>query len=155
MNTLVLGRFGLRLGGLLVLVIGIAHVFLPTWGYSPQVTLGMSSAAKEHFYFLGTYAICSFLLAFGVLAIVHSKHVESNAAQAFACVMALVWTTRVMLELSYPVEVRLFVFDNPHPVLVFVLATIAMSFTLAAVSLSVSTRARRRARQDQPSNRAS
>ena len=63
-----LQTWSLRLGGLLVLAIGVGHVFMPTLGYSEAVTRGMSAAARDHFFSLGTYAICSFLLAFGLLA---------------------------------------------------------------------------------------
>ena len=56
------------------------------------------------------------------------------AARLFAGVMTIVWSVRVGLELRYPVDVRIFILERPHPVLMPVLGLIAASFAVATWS---------------------
>lgn len=122
----------LRVAGGLLLLIGIGHMFMPEWGYAPSAIAGMSNLVAEHFYFLGTYAIGSFLLAFGIMSFVHARQPDSQSTLAFATVMALLWALRVALEFQYPVRLSIFGLQNPHPVLLPILITIAGCFGVAA-----------------------
>lgn len=127
-----LEALSLRVAGGLILLIGLGHVLMPTLGYSASATAGMSVAAKDHFYFLGTYAICSFLLAFSALSIAASYAPGVWTTRTFSVVMAAVWTSRVILEVRYPVALQIYVLRNPHPILLPILLTIALAFTVAA-----------------------
>jgi len=129
-----LERWSLRVAGGLVLLIAVGHAFMPAWGYPESVRNGMTSAVKEHFYYLGTYAICTFLLAFAVLTFYHSRLVGSPATLVFSGTMAVVWWLRLALEFSYPVDVPIFFLEYPHPVLVPVLTIIAVAFTSATAA---------------------
>jgi hypothetical protein len=135
MNRLQAERWSLRVAGTLVSLIAIGHIFMPAFGYPAAVTSGMTAPVKEHFYYLGTYAICTFLFAFATLTFYHSRTAgtpAAPAARAFSVTMAVVWWLRVALEFSYPVEVPIFFLDRPHPVLVPVLLIVAIAFTAAA-----------------------
>jgi hypothetical protein len=133
-RRLLLATIALRLAGALVLAIGLGHVFMPTIGYAPEATVDMSTETKDHFYYLGTYAICAFLLSFGVLAFWFSRDVRSRDARFFAAVMTAVWSARLALELRYPVAVRLFVLDHPHPVLLAVIGVIVAAFATSLLA---------------------
>jgi hypothetical protein len=124
----------LRVAGTLVSLIAIGHIFMPAFGYADAVTSGMPVPVKEHFYYLGTYAICTFLFAFATLTFYHARTAGTPAALVFSATMAVVWWLRVALEFSYPVDVPIFFLDRPHPVLVPVLLIIAIAFTAAAWS---------------------
>jgi hypothetical protein len=124
-------RWALRLAGALVLAIAAGHAVLPTLGYAPSASAGMTGAARDHFYYLGTYAIGAFLLGFAVLTFVHSARPPSLA---FPAVMTAVWTLRLALELAYPVDLRIFVLDRPTTVIAPVLVTIAAAFATATVA---------------------
>jgi hypothetical protein len=123
-------RWALRLAGALVLAIGVGHAFLPTLGYPTSATDGMSPATEDHFYFLGTYAIGTFLVGFAVLSFIHS----TRPSTAFSTVMATVWTMRLALEFAYPVDVPIFLLQRPHTVIAPVIAVIAAAFTTAMLA---------------------
>lgn len=122
-------RAALRLAGALVLTIGIGHAFLPTLGYPTSTTDAMSPTVKDHFYYLGTYAIGTFLLGFAVLSFIYS----TRPSLVFSTTMAAVWTTRLALEFAYPVDVQIFLLQRPHTVIAPVLAIIAAAYTTAAI----------------------
>jgi hypothetical protein len=124
-------RWALRLAGVLVLAIAVGHAFLPTIGYPPSASAGMTGAARDHFYYLGTYAIGAFLLGFAVLTLMHSARPPSLA---FPAVMTAVWAVRLALELAYPVDLRIFVLDRPTVVITPVLLTIAAAFATATAA---------------------
>lgn len=130
--TRALTTVSLRMAGGLLLLIGVGHMFMPEWGYAPSAVAGMSDLVEEHFYHLGTYAIGSFLLAFGIMSFVHARQPGSESTLAFTAVMGLVWVFRVALEFHYPVRVRIFMLHNPHPVLAPFLILIAGCFGVAA-----------------------
>lgn len=125
---------GLRVGGMLIVAIGIGHIFLPTYGYRAAAAEDMQLAVRNHFYYLGTYAICIFLIAFGALALFASKAPGTAATRVFSAVMAVVWGLRLGLELRYPVELPIFFLEHPHPVLVLVLAVVFGAFMVATLS---------------------
>jgi hypothetical protein len=122
----------LRMAGGLLLLIGIGHMFMPEWGYAPSVVAGMTAVVEAHFYHLGTYAIGSFLMAFGIMSLVHARQPDSATTHAFTTVMGLVWVFRVALEFQYPVRLTIFVLHDPHPVLAPLLILIAGCFSVAA-----------------------
>jgi hypothetical protein len=130
----VLEAWCLRIAGGLILVIAIGHLFMPTLGYSPGVIRGMTASVLDHFYYLGTYAICAFLFGFAALALAFSVTPRTSGTRLFSAVMTLVWVTRLSLELAFPVEVRIFVLERPHSVLVVVLLVITLSFFVAALA---------------------
>ncbi|GGN65811.1 hypothetical protein GCM10010112_27600 [Actinoplanes lobatus] len=123
-------RWSLRLAGTLVLAIGIGHAFLPTLGYPIAATDGMSPEAKDHFYYLGTYAIGTFLLGFAVLSFIYS----TRPSPVFSTTMAAVWTMRLALEYAYPADVPIFLLQRPHTLIAPMLAIIAAAYTTATLA---------------------
>lgn len=61
-------KLALWMGGTIPFAIGIAHMFMPTWGFSTEVLAEFSEPVRAHFVDLALYAIASFLLAFGILS---------------------------------------------------------------------------------------
>ena len=123
-------RWALRLAGAFVLAIGVGHAFLPTLGYPTSATAGMSRAAEEHFYYLGTYAIGMFLLGFALLSFISS----TRPSLAFSTVMTMVWTIRLVLEFAYPVDIQIFLLQRPHTIITPVLAAIAAAYITASLA---------------------
>jgi hypothetical protein len=106
----------------------------------------MTQVAREHFFFLGTYAIGMFLQGMAVLAFLHSTRPGTTETLAFSAVMTLVWGIRLGLEFAYPVEVPIFTLDRPHTAIAPVLTVIATAFaaaTLAGVAIRTRPRALR------------
>lgn len=130
-------KSALLIGGIATMAIGIAHIFMPSLGYDSDVASSMSAEIRNHFYFLATYAICSFLLTLGFLSIYFSKLTYPDASFVVCAVLSVLWIARLMLELKYPVEVRLFVVDRPSTVLLPVIAAIAILYSVATVGYAV------------------
>src|SRR5438105_2437437 len=101
-------QLSLRLGGAITVTIGVAHLFFPSVGYETTVRDGMSQPIQDHFYYLATYAIAAFLVALGAISLFFSRLDHLPSAVTVACVLALMWSARVVLELAYPVQVPLF-----------------------------------------------
>lgn len=136
-------RVAMLVGGVLTALIGVGHIFMPTSGYGSVVASAMDPAVRDHFYYLGTYAICAFLLSFATLSIYFSG-VQSLRASVIVCsVLAAFWIARAFLEVRYPVEIRIFFLSNPHQVLLPVIAFLAFIYSKAAVKGWVSLRPHR------------
>lgn len=133
MNTQLLLRGTLLIGGLLTAVIGIGHIFMPTAGYDSSVPQMMDSAVRDHFYYLGTYAICAFLLSFAFLSIYFSGLKYPQASLIVCSVLAVFWVVRAILEFLYPVEIRIFFLRTPHSVLLPVILLLAIAYSISAL----------------------
>jgi hypothetical protein len=144
MNRLQVERWSLRVAGTLMALIAIGHIFMPAFGYPDAVTSGMSAPVKDHFYYLGTYAICTFIFAFATLTFYHASAAGTPAARVFSMTMAAAWWLRVALEVAYPVDVPIFFLERPHPVILPVLLIIATAFTAAGIAAVASAPATRR-----------
>lgn len=109
-----------RLGiwpGAISLAIGIMHFFMPTLGYDPADLRAIPEAQREHFAYLGTYAIGSFLVALGLITMVLAPRLRASDAAFLFSLMTIVWGLRAAMELVWPVDLRLFVLDYPTTVL--------------------------------------
>jgi hypothetical protein len=126
-------RLAMLVGGILTAVIGVGHIFMPTIGYSGSVAATMDPVVRDHFYYLGTYAICAFLLSFAALSIYFSRLDSSRAALAVCSVLAVFWIARVVLEVCYPVELGIYFLRHPHRVLLPVIVFLAFIYSKAAV----------------------
>ncbi len=124
----------LRAGGALVTGIGLAHLAMPVWGYDPAVVEALAPATRAHFLDLATYAIATFLLAFGGLSFALSRR-PSPEAGVFCAVMSVVWSVRLGLELRFPVEVSLFSVPAPHLPLLAVIGLVAALYVAATALL--------------------
>jgi hypothetical protein len=124
-------RWALRVAGALMLAIGLGHTVMPTLGYPDAVPAAMEPATRDHFYYLGTYAIGAFLLGFAALTFAHSRR---PPAPVFAVIMAAVWTVRLVLEVVYPVDIQIFALERPTTVITPVLGAIVAAFAVAAAS---------------------
>lgn len=133
MNSEYLLRGALLVGGLLTAMIGIGHIFMPAAGYDSSVPLAMEPAIREHFYYLGTYAICTFLLSLGFLSIYFSRFEYPRASLVVGSVLAVLWVARAILEFIYPVEVRIFFLATPHSVLLPIILFLAVIYTISAL----------------------
>jgi hypothetical protein len=122
----------LTIGGLITCLIGLAHVFLPSIGYDSTIPHSMPPAVSAHFYYLGTYAICAFLLSFGFLSLYFSRNAQAPHTLVVCSIFALFWASRTALEILYPVNLSLFFLTTPHVVLLPVIAFLALTYTVAA-----------------------
>lgn len=126
--------FALTVGGLITCLIGLGHVFMPTLGYDPQIAQSMAPAVRAHFYYLGTYAICAFLWSLGLLSLYFGRTAQDGAARIVCSILAALWTVRAILEILYPVDLRLFFLHSPHVVLLPIIAFLALLYSGSAVT---------------------
>jgi len=129
---------GLWIGGAVTLAIGVMHFFMPTWGYDSGIPMSMSAPIREHFYYLGTYAISGFLLALGSFSLYLANRKVTDVARVFSGVMLAFWILRTSLELLYPTELTLFVLERPVFVLLPTMIITALSYGLGLIALSQS-----------------
>ena len=118
-------RVLMTIGGIVTLMIGLGHIVMPEYGYRSEVPESMSPVLTEHFYYLGTYAICMFLIGFSLLSLFFSKFTVPVASAVVSSVLCAFWMGRAVLEFIYPVHLQIFFLADPHVVLAFV--TIALS----------------------------
>ena len=134
MNPERIYRYGLRLGGGIILLIGLGHIAMPTMGYPPDIVSGWSAAAIDHFYYLATYFICAALISIGGLSLAFASLVPSAASALFAAAMAGLWAVRLALEMLYPVDVPIYFVDSPHGTITLAVAVAAASYAAAAIA---------------------
>lgn len=120
--------------------IGIGHIFMPSLGYEPEVPAGMTTVVRDHFYYLGTYAICLFLLAQGFVSIYASRVQHRDVSIVICTVFAIVWIGRMILEVIYPVRLRLFFLADPTAVLFPVICVIAFTYTIGSIAFFIQKR---------------
>jgi uncharacterized membrane protein len=121
-------------GGIFTSFIGIAHIFMPQQGYDSSIPLGMPPEIRDHFYYLATYAICAFLLTLGFISIYTSQIKYPRISFVICLALGVLWISRTVLEIKYPVHLHLFFLNNPSPVLLPVIAFIACTYSLGALS---------------------
>ena len=126
-------RVALRIGGLLTTAIGLMHIFVPTTGYSTSIASAMQSEIRDHFYYLATYAICTFLLTLGFISIYISKIKFAHTAFVICTALGILWIGRAILEIQYPVRVSLFFLEKPTMVLLPVIIFIAATYSTGAI----------------------
>lgn len=128
-------QLSLLFGGIWVCFIGIGHIFMPTLGYDRQVPMSMSKEVSEHFYYLGTYAICSFLISLGIISIYVSRLQQPGILKFFAGLFSFLWIGRTIMEVVYPVKLKLFFLSDPTSVLLPVISLIAINYSFGFLSL--------------------
>ena len=126
-------QISLRLGGLVTLAIGLAHLLFPAAGYDRAIPDGMPPPVRAHFYYLATFAIAAFLLALGSISVLFSRLTHVPSAALIACILAALWTARFGLELLYPVDVSLFFLAHPSSLLLPVIGTLAALYAIPAI----------------------
>lgn len=126
-------KWSLLVGGLLCTLIGTGHIFMPTLGYSAHLVQNMPPEVSDHFYYLGTYAICSFLLGFGIISIYLSSVPFSTNTLVISFVLTMIWISRAMMEFIYPVELKIFMLDAPHSVLAVIITFLAILYSMAVI----------------------
>ncbi len=130
-----LTQWALSLGGLLTFAIGVMHIFMPEFGYDASVPQSMDTEVANHFYYLGTYAIASFLLTFGFLSIYLARQNIVQAMFPFALVLTGVWGLRAVLEIIYPVKLSLFFLDTPTTALLPITIILTVLYSFSAYQL--------------------
>lgn len=132
-------NLGLIFSGSLITIIGIGHIFFPTYGYDQDVQsfFYKSPLIADHFYYLATYAICSFILFIGITTIYlgSSKKLAANPEfiRYFIALSILLWGARLLMELKYPVKLSLYGIPSPTKNLVIVLSLIVTGFVAGLV----------------------
>lgn len=112
---------GLRVGGGIIFLIGLGHIFMTTYGYPPEITALWENEIKDHFYYLATYYICGSLLVLGTLSLLLSFRKPDLFSFYFSLCLTLLWALRFALEIIYPVSVPIYFLNYPHPVLLVTL----------------------------------
>jgi hypothetical protein len=123
--------WGLRTGGLVALAIGAAHFLLMEMGYDAALLESIPDAPRDHFAYLGTYAIGLFLVNVGVMSLYFSKSGIGTGARVFAAGQVVFWAARIALELAYPARLRIFFLDDPPLALVGASAVALAGYGLA------------------------
>jgi len=128
-------NIGLICSGCIILLIGLAHIIFPIYGYGKDVQdfFKQSHAISDHFYYLATYAICSFLLFIGLVTIYIGASVKfikhnSKFIKYYTVLSIVLWTSRLVLEIKYPVNLTLFGIHDPSKNLMIVLSLIVIGF---------------------------
>jgi len=134
MTGLSLPRVAIVGAGLMVLAIGIAHFFMPAFGYAGEDLSSVPQVQREHFVYLGTYAIGLFLVSFAILTIMAGKVRPTLQMTVFLGLMTIVWGGRLVLELLFPVTLPLFFLSNPHPVLAATILVIWLAYGIGFVA---------------------
>lgn len=117
-----------RLAGILVLMIGLAHFVMPSIGYATDALAAIPESQRDHFVYLGTYAIGTFLCTFGILTLLSDPARAGRFETAFLALMVLIWAARLVLEFLYPVDLALFFLAKPHGPLAAVILFILMGY---------------------------
>lgn len=125
-------RLPMLTGGIITMIIGFGHIFMPTAGYEDTVIFSMAPAIRDHFYYLGTYAICIFLLALGFISIYFSRIELSIHTIIISSILAILWIGRTILEFIYPVEIKIFMLQKPHNALRIVISTLALLYSITS-----------------------
>lgn len=127
------GNIGLISSGCMISLIGLAHTVFPVYGYGDDVQdfFKQSPSVADHFYYLATYAICSFLLFIGLVTIyigASPEFVKNNSKfiTYYTVLSIALWSGRLLLEIKYPVRLSLFGITNPTNNLVIVLSLIVI-----------------------------
>lgn len=128
-------NIGLIFSGSIILLIGLAHTIFPAYGYSKDVQeyFKQSPQIADHFYYLATYAICSFLLFIGLITVyIGTSNTLANHNSKFiryySILSIVVWSGRLILEIKYPVKLSLFGIHEPTKNLIIVLSLIVIGF---------------------------
>jgi hypothetical protein len=122
---------GYSIGGAIALVLGTAHFFLPNWGYDGLVLQLIPEIPRDHFVYLGTYAIGLFLVSVGVMSFHFAKLGGSQTAKLFAALQAAFWAARVLLEVRYPSHLQIFFLSEPPFALGAISAIAFVSYSAA------------------------
>jgi hypothetical protein len=126
-------QISLRLGGIITLAIGLAHLFFPSAGYNRSIPDSMSPVVRDHFFFLATYAIAAFLLSIGTISVLFSRLSHLPSAITIASVLAVLWSVRLALELAFPVEVALFIVPRPSSLILPTIGLMAALYVAAVL----------------------
>ena len=125
---------GYSTGGAIALVLGAAHFFLPSWGYDRLVLQSIPEIPRDHFVYLGTYAIGLFLVSVGVMSFHFAKVGDSQTAKLFAALQAAFWAARVLLEVLYPSHLQIFFLSDPAVALSAISAIASISYSAAFIA---------------------
>lgn len=133
MNHKVGVRILMIVGGVVTGMIAIGHIFMPEFGYDKIVPQAMEYSVREHFYYLGTYAVCLFLMVFSALSLFFSGFKYPKATSVVCTMLFVFWCGRTVLEVVYPVNLKIFFLDNPHVVLLPVISTLCAVYFVSTV----------------------
>lgn len=140
MKATVLYSAGMFIGGVVMLGVGIGHVFLPIFGYTPSVVDQLESELANHFYFLTTYSLCAFFMIQGGLSLWLARRPASTVARQVAAVLMFWWWWRLVLEMQYPVEIAIFGIGELTKIMIPVIILTAAGYTLALLAGSIAAK---------------
>jgi len=136
-------RYSLLVAGCFVTLIGLVHIFMPTLGYEESIPKSMPKELADHFYYLGTYAICTFLLTLGFISIYASGLKYPDVSFTLSVAFSLLWISRAIFERIYPVRLKLFFLDTPTYILLPFISVIALIYCFGMVSYVLKIRKER------------
>lgn len=114
MNKLKDAKLLLLAGGIAELLIAITHFLMPLELKNDPV-FALLPAAHFDFIILATVAIGLIMLILFALSVYFSKHYQimKQAAEVFALSQSLLWLGRGVLEMIFPVRVKLLFLTDP------------------------------------------
>gem|GEM_PF-5587664 len=127
------------IGGMVMLGVGIGHVFLPVFGYAPSVVEKLEPTLANHFYFLTTYSLCAFFMTQRGLSLWLARRPASTVARQVAAVL-IFWWWRLVLEMQYPVEIAIFGIGELTKIMIPVIIPAAAGYTLALLAGSIAAK---------------
>jgi FtsH-binding integral membrane protein len=80
------------------------------------------------------WSYCAFLLALGISSIYVSRLPYPRVVLFFSVLYSGVWVARAIMEIRYPVRLKLFFLNNPTSVLLPVISIIALIYLTATLA---------------------
>jgi hypothetical protein len=120
--------------GGLTLLLGLLH-FVFLLDIMSESVFSAIPSAQRNFVLLGTCAIGICLLTFGSLTLYFANAfvVGEKYARVFIFSQALLWIARSVLELLFPVEIPLLIFENPATIVLVCVVGMAVLYVVPLV----------------------
>ncbi len=109
-------RATLLAAGMTAIAVGLLHFFMPGQYRNSNGLAGLSSP-EDDFVVLITFAVGVLLIASGAVTLLFAHRPERNPdlTYCYLLISVMLWAGRLGLELSYPVRLRMFGYDQLWP----------------------------------------
>lgn len=99
----------LLVAGIIEIAVGLAHFAMPHFANQSDGFAQLRTGESD-FFTLVTFAVGILLIGFGCMTLVFAKDPVSaiNVLLLYVIIKSVLWTARVLLELTYPVTLKLF-----------------------------------------------
>ncbi len=128
----------LYVAGAIEIAVGLLHFAMPEFAYRAK-GFSLLQQSEIDFVTLVIFSVGILLIAFGSLTMLFAKKIESTVELLYYYLMikTVLWTARVVLELLYPVNLRMF---NVEPFTTVVLPGLVVELLLFVISLMLARR---------------